>query len=95
MQELLCCYMWTAWQKGTVKPNKYIFINSSVAENRLHNLKVYEGKETIISFLSIQILLQSLHHLLHADSVKPTKYQHKFLSNIHMMRAQQLHFRKL
>ena len=41
----------------------YIFINSSVAKKRLYNLKVYEGKKTIISFLSIQLLLHSLHHL--------------------------------
>jgi hypothetical protein len=49
--------------------NKYIFINSSVAKNKLYNLKVYEGKNTIISFLSIQLLLQSLHHNLHPDTV--------------------------
>jgi len=39
--------------------SKCIFINSSVAKNRPNNLKVYEGK-TMISFLRIQILLQSV-----------------------------------
>jgi hypothetical protein len=65
--------------KRRSETSKYIFINSSVAKNRLNNLKVYEGKKTMISFLSIQLLHQSSHYLLHTEYVKPTKYQYKFL----------------
>jgi hypothetical protein len=38
------------------------FINPFVSKNILHNLKVYGGNETMISFLSVQLLL-SFNHL--------------------------------